>query len=62
MEIAASIKASSINYKAKDTVITTLQLTTFDFMKKELALITEPLISVKATFSSYIFYRQFAIK
>jgi len=62
MEISASIKAASKDYKAEDTVITALQPTTFNFMKKELALITEPLLTVKTTPGSFIFNRQFAIK
>ncbi len=36
MEIAASIKGASKEYKTGDTVITALQPTTFDFMKNEL--------------------------
>jgi len=39
MEKAASIRGASKEYKAGDTVITALQPTTFDFMKKELKLI-----------------------
>jgi len=42
MEIAASIKGASKEYKTGDTVITALQPTTFDFMKKELTLIIGP--------------------
>ena len=62
MEIAASIKGASKEYKAGDTLITALQPTNFDFIKKVLALITEPLLSVKTTLGSFIFNRQFAIK
>ena len=62
MEISASIKAASKDYKVEDTVITALKPTTFNFMKKELALITEPLLSVKTTLGSFILTRQFAIK
>ena len=41
MEIAASIKSASKEYKAGDTVITALQPTTIDFMKKELSMLNE---------------------
>jgi putative ABC transport system ATP-binding protein len=39
MEIVASIREASKEYKTGDTVITALQPTSFDFMKKELKLI-----------------------
>ena len=39
MEIAASIMGANKDYKAGDTLITTLQSTTFDFNKKELTFI-----------------------
>lgn len=54
MEIAASIKGGSKEYKAGDTVITALQPTTFDFMKKELTLIIGPSGSGKTTLLSLL--------
>jgi putative ABC transport system ATP-binding protein len=52
MEIAASIKGASKEYKAGDTVITALQPATFDFRKKELTLIIGPSGSGKTTLLS----------
>jgi len=52
MEIAASIRGASKEYKAGDTVITALQPTTFDFRKKELTLIIGPSGSGKTTLLS----------
>jgi putative ABC transport system ATP-binding protein len=49
MEIAASIRGASKEYKTGDTVITALQPTTFDFRKKELTLIIGPSGSGKTT-------------
>jgi putative ABC transport system ATP-binding protein len=54
MEVAASIKGASKEYKTGDTVITALQPTTFDFMKKELTLIIGPSGSVKTTLLSLL--------
>lgn len=54
MEIAASIKGGSKEYKAGDTVITALQPTTFDFMKKQLTLIIGPSGSGKTTLLSLL--------
>ena len=54
MEIAASIKGASKEYKAGDTVITALQPTTFDFMKRELTLIIGPSGSGKTTLLSLL--------
>lgn len=54
MEIAASIKRASKEYKTGDTVITALQPTTFDFMKKELTLIIGPSGSGKTTLLSLL--------
>jgi putative ABC transport system ATP-binding protein len=54
MEIAASIKSASKEYKTGDTVITALQPTTFDFMKKELTLIIGPSGSGKTTLLSLL--------
>ena len=54
MEIAASINGGSKEYKAGDTVITALQPTTFDFMKKELTLIIGPSGSGKTTLLSLL--------
>jgi putative ABC transport system ATP-binding protein len=54
MEIAASIKGASKEYKTGDTVITALQPTTFDFMKKELTLIIGPSGSGKTTLLSLL--------
>ena len=52
MEIAASIRGASKEYKAGDTVITALHPTTFDFRKKELTLIIGPSGSGKTTLLS----------
>jgi putative ABC transport system ATP-binding protein len=54
MEIAASIKEASKEYKTGDTVITALQPTTFDFMKRELTLIIGPSGSGKTTLLSLL--------
>jgi putative ABC transport system ATP-binding protein len=54
MEIAASIKDASKEYKTGDTVITALQPTTFDFIKKELTLIIGPSGSGKTTLLSLL--------
>jgi putative ABC transport system ATP-binding protein len=54
MEIAASIKSASKEYKTGDTVITALQPTTFDFMKRELTLIIGPSGSGKTTLLSLL--------
>jgi len=54
MEIAASIKGASKEYKTGDTVITALQPTTFDFFKKELTLIIGPSGSGKTTLLSLL--------
>jgi putative ABC transport system ATP-binding protein len=54
MEIAASIKSASKEYKTGDTVITALHPTTFDFMKKELTLIIGPSGSGKTTLLSLL--------
>ena len=54
MEIAASVKGASKEYKTGDTVITALQPTTFDFMKKELTLIIGPSGSGKTTLLSLL--------
>jgi len=54
MEIAASVKEASKEYKTGDTVITALQPTTFDFMKKELTLIIGPSGSGKTTLLSLL--------
>ena len=54
MEIAASIRGASKDYKAGDTVITALQPTTSDFMKKELTLIIGPSGSGKTTLLSLL--------
>jgi putative ABC transport system ATP-binding protein len=54
MEVAASIKGASKEYKTGDTVITALQQTTFDFMKKELTLIIGPSGSGKTTLLSLL--------
>jgi ABC-type multidrug transport system ATPase subunit len=62
MEIAASIRGASKEYKADQTAIIFLQPTTFDFMKKELTLIIVPSGSGKTTQGSYIIHRQFAVK
>jgi hypothetical protein len=40
MEIAASVKGGSKEYKTGETVITYQQPTTFDFMKKEFPFLT----------------------
>jgi len=52
MEIAASLRGASKEYKAGEFVITALQPTTFDFMKKELTLIIGPSGSGKTTLLS----------
>ena len=52
MEIAASIRGASKEYKTGDTVITALHPTTFDFNKKELTLIIGPSGSGKTTLLS----------
>jgi putative ABC transport system ATP-binding protein len=54
MGIAASIKEASKEYKTGDTVITALQPTTFDFMKKEFTLIIGPSGSGKTTLLSLL--------
>jgi putative ABC transport system ATP-binding protein len=54
MEIAASIRGASKEYKTGDSVITALQPTTFDFMKKELTLIIGPSGSGKTTLLSLL--------
>jgi len=54
MKIAASIKGASKEYKTGDTVITALQPTSFDFMKKELTLIIGPSGSGKTTLLSLL--------
>jgi putative ABC transport system ATP-binding protein len=54
MEIAASTKSASKEYKTGDTVITALHPTTFDFMKKELTLIIGPSGSGKTTLLSLL--------
>jgi len=52
MEIAASLKGASKEYKTGDTVITALHPTTFEFRKKELTLIIGPSGSGKTTLLS----------
>jgi putative ABC transport system ATP-binding protein len=54
MEIVASIRNASKEYKTGDTVITALQPTTFDFRKKELTLIIGPSGSGKTTLLSLL--------
>ncbi|MCK7538677.1 MAG: ATP-binding cassette domain-containing protein [Marinilabiliales bacterium] len=54
MEIAASVKGASKEYKTGDTVITALEPTTFDFRKKELTLIIGPSGSGKTTLLSLL--------
>jgi putative ABC transport system ATP-binding protein len=54
MNIAASIKGASKEYKTGDIVITALHPTTFDFMKKELTLIIGPSGSGKTTLLSLL--------
>jgi putative ABC transport system ATP-binding protein len=54
MEIAASIKGASKEYKTGDTIITALEPTTSDFMKKELTLILGPSGSGKTTLLSLL--------
>jgi len=54
MEIAASVRGASKEYKTGDTVITALQPTTFDFRKKELTLIIGPSGSGKTTLLSLL--------
>jgi hypothetical protein len=49
MERVASIRGASKEFKTDDTIITVLQPTTFDLMKKKLALIIEPSLSVLIT-------------
>ena len=54
MEIAASIKSASKEYKTGDTVITALQPSTFDMHRNELTLIIGPSGSGKTTLLSLI--------
>jgi putative ABC transport system ATP-binding protein len=54
MEIAASIRGASKEYRTGDTIITALQPTTFDFLKHELALIIGPSGSGKTTLLSLV--------
>jgi putative ABC transport system ATP-binding protein len=54
MEIAASVKGATKEYKTGDTVITALQPTTFDFRKNELTLIIGPSGSGKTTLLSLL--------
>jgi putative ABC transport system ATP-binding protein len=54
MEIAASIKGASKEYRTGDTVITALQPSTFEFKKKELTLIIGPSGSGKTTLLSLL--------
>ncbi len=54
MEIAASIRGASKEYKTGDTVITALQPTTFDFRMNELTLIIGPSGSGKTTLLSLL--------
>jgi len=54
MEIAASVKGASKEYKTGDTIITALEPTTFDFRKKELTLIIGPSGSGKTTLLSLL--------
>ena len=54
MEIAASVRGASKEYKTGDSVITALQPTTFDFRKKELTLIIGPSGSGKTTLLSLL--------
>jgi putative ABC transport system ATP-binding protein len=54
MEIAASIRGASKQYKTGDTVITALEPSTFDFMKRELTLIIGPSGSGKTTLLSLL--------
>jgi putative ABC transport system ATP-binding protein len=54
MEIAASIRGASKEYRTGDTIITALQPTTFDFLKHELTLIIGPSGSGKTTLLSLV--------
>jgi putative ABC transport system ATP-binding protein len=54
MEIAASLKGVSKEYKTGDTLITALEPTTFDFIKNELTLIIGPSGSGKTTLLSLL--------
>jgi putative ABC transport system ATP-binding protein len=54
MEIAASLKGASKEYKTGDTLITALHPTTFEFRKKELTLIIGPSGSGKTTLLSLL--------
>ena len=54
MEIAASIKDASKEYRTGDTVITALQPATFEFRKNELTLIIGPSGSGKTTLLSLL--------
>jgi putative ABC transport system ATP-binding protein len=54
MEMAASIRGASKEYKTGDTIITALQPTTSDFKKKELTLIIGPSGSGKTTLLSLL--------
>jgi putative ABC transport system ATP-binding protein len=49
IEIAASTKGASKEYKTGDTVITALEPTTLDFIKNELSLTIGPSDSGKTT-------------
>ncbi len=54
MDIVASVKNASKEYKTGDTVITALQPTTFDFRRNELTLIIGPSGSGKTTLLSLL--------
>jgi putative ABC transport system ATP-binding protein len=54
MEVVASLKNASKEYKTGDTIITALQSTTFDFRRNELTLIIGPSGSGKTTLLSLI--------
>lgn len=54
MEIVASLKNASKEYKTGDTIITALHPTTFDFKKNELTLIIGPSGSGKTTLLSLL--------
>lgn len=54
MEIVASVRSASKEYKTGDMVITALQPTTFDFRKNELTLIIGPSGSGKTTLLSLL--------
>jgi putative ABC transport system ATP-binding protein len=54
MEIAASVRGASKEYRTGDTVITALEPTTFDFRKRELTLIIGPSGSGKTTLLSLL--------